>query len=442
MERPYRASPHAVQGEPPFTRRVTPAGGLVLSSAAMRRSLGLVAFALLATIPARADDTAPVTPPADTFCAARTGACLTPPYIGIVSAFPAEQAPLRAALEATETIVTPEHKFYVGILAGARVVLLRSGIGMVNAEAATRALVARFSLSAILFSGVAGSTANIGDVVVPEIWTDRTSATYPVAPALFAVAQTLAAPPVALEQCTPVPPDPPGGIVCMPQPLKIVFGGTGHTDDPFGGRALPCAPAAGPIFGCEGTLADTQPNAEDEETAVVARIAQEAGIPFLGFRGVSDGGGDPLNLGGFPSQFFAYYNISARNSASVTMAFLQAWVATDAGAESAAPRRRRGSSRTSIGAACQWTHAGDVACADAHGPTAVTASLTRACKLTAEGATDPGAAARAAKSWRKAATRMKTATARGLKAGCRQALADLLATREGATTGGALRLPR
>jgi nucleoside phosphorylase len=63
----------------------------------------------------------------------------------------------------------------------------------------------------------------------------------------------------------------------------------------------------------------------DEETAEVAKAARAAGVPFIGFRGVSDGGGDPLHLPGFPFQFFVYRQLSADNVAAVAVSFIQAW---------------------------------------------------------------------------------------------------------------------
>jgi hypothetical protein len=38
---------------------------------------------------------------------------------------------------------------------------------------------------------------------------------------------------------------------------------------------------------------------------------------------VSDGTGDPLNLPGFPAQFFAYYRLAGRNAAAATVALLE-----------------------------------------------------------------------------------------------------------------------
>jgi nucleoside phosphorylase len=61
------------------------------------------------------------------------------------------------------------------------------------------------------------------------------------------------------------------------------------------------------------------------ETAAVARVAAEKHVPFIAFRALSDGKGDPLNLPGFPFQFFVYRQISADNAGAVELAFLAAW---------------------------------------------------------------------------------------------------------------------
>src|SRR5262249_57892169 len=218
----------------------------------------------------------------------------------------------------TGTIATEDRVYHVGTLAGARVVLVRLGIGLVNAATTTHAVLDCFDIRAIVFSGVAGSDLNIGDVAVPLEWSDG-MATYPAGADLFAVARTITSPPVVLEQCTPVPPDPPGPMVCLDHAPKIVAGGEGVSEDPFGGSAFPCMPGQGPVFGCDEALvaspavipAASVPDATDMETAAVARVAHDAGIPYVGFRGVSDGPGDPLGLPGFPAQFFAYSKLSA-----------------------------------------------------------------------------------------------------------------------------------
>jgi nucleoside phosphorylase len=386
--------------------------------------------------------------PADPLCAVRVGACAPGPYVAVLSAFPAELEPLLAATQVTETVALGERTAYVGILAGARVVLVRSGIGFVNATTTAIEILDRFPIAAFVFSGVAGSRLDIGDVAVPAEWTDGTDV-FPVAPPLLDIAATLASPPVALEQCTPVPPDPPGAIVCLHRSPRIVVGGRGESGDPFDGRPFPCTPGAGPVFGCapsiigpaltpEASAAEAiGPDATDMESAAVARVALDAGIPFIAVRGVSDGGGDPLGLPGFPAQFFAYYRLAANNAAAVTMALLEAWSRTERNIAARPPGERPGPPRPRIAAACAWARAADPVCGDSRVPGDATRRVARACRLEARAAsteTAPTQAERAAqrarKEWRKAEMRIESRAGRGLAPDCRVALATALTERE------------
>ncbi len=59
--------------------------------------------------------------------------------------------------------------FYEGILAGKKVVVVRSGIGKVNAGICAQILADVFSVDAIINTGIAGSlnkNINIGDIVL------------------------------------------------------------------------------------------------------------------------------------------------------------------------------------------------------------------------------------------------------------------------------------
>jgi nucleoside phosphorylase len=57
----------------------------------------------------------------------------------------------------------------------------------------------------------------------------------------------------------------------------------------------------------------------------VGTVVNAHGVPFIGFRGISDGTADPLMLPGFPSQFFVYTQLAANNSAKVLQAFVKAY---------------------------------------------------------------------------------------------------------------------
>jgi hypothetical protein len=286
---------------------------------------------------------------------------------------PVELSPLLTQEKVHKTIVINDRAFYQGRLRGHRVVLALTGIGPVNARSTTKEALANLrcrrgarKIHQVLFSGVAGGDF-IGNVTVPTRWTkDAGKHFYGVDHRLLRIARRVAhhQARVHLEQKTPVG-DPLCACVTDPDALntvsvthkpRIEIGGKGQTTDPFSGEALPCVPGGGDVFGCDpcpkdkrlsqeaadkgeklakfakpsfltGYFASSSEGkgyvAEDEETAAVDAVAHHHHVPFLGFRAVSDGGGDPLGLPGFPAQFFVYYRLAARNVAATTMAFVE-----------------------------------------------------------------------------------------------------------------------
>ena len=294
----------------------------------------------------------------------------------VLSAYPAEIDKLlnEAAISVTDSVVIDGRSFFVGSLMGNDVVMALTGIGLVNAERTTRTAIDNFrcgsetAISGIVFSGVAGGATFIGDVTVPDRWTIDDGATWmPVDPAMLATVQAIEdAGTVELADMVPLGDPACVGIdpllirtITMPNAPQFIVGGNGKSADSFGGRAFPCIPGGGNVFGCEPcrtpvpTLPDpvrfaqaalpfadpdfftgyfrsptpptTEYTAEDMETAAVAVVATEQGIPFIAFRSMSDGMGDPLNLPGFPFQFFVYQQLAAENAAIVSLAFLEAW---------------------------------------------------------------------------------------------------------------------
>ena len=284
----------------------------------------------------------------------------------VLSAFPAELDSLLRHATVSDTVVIEGRSFMLGELAGNEVILALTGIGLVNAENATRAALGAFTVSGVVFSGVSGTRFRIGDVMVPARWTEDGGETWiGVSEEMLGVAED-AADAAALARCAPAGDPACIGVeaglvelVCLAYQPEIIFGGDGRSSDPFGGREFPCVPLGGDVFGCEACLAPNPPlpdaagflenavpfidpallqdfadwsgeatsglDVDDMETATVARVAAESGLPFIGFRAASDGQGDPLALPGFPVQFFAYRQLAADNAAAVTIAFLEAW---------------------------------------------------------------------------------------------------------------------
>ena len=89
--------------------------------------------------------------------------------IGIIGAMEVEVAILKEKMEDVRIIKKASMDFYEGILAGKKVVIVRSGIGKVNAGICAQILADVFSVDAIINTGIAGSlnkNINIGDIVL------------------------------------------------------------------------------------------------------------------------------------------------------------------------------------------------------------------------------------------------------------------------------------
>lgn len=89
--------------------------------------------------------------------------------IGIIGAMEEEVEALRQKLEGCEKRTRASMDFYSGRLKGQEAVIVRSGIGKVNAGICTQILADLFQVDAVINTGIAGSLQakiNIGDVVV------------------------------------------------------------------------------------------------------------------------------------------------------------------------------------------------------------------------------------------------------------------------------------
>ena len=89
--------------------------------------------------------------------------------IGIIGAMEVEVAILKEKMEDVRIIKKASMDFYEGILVGKKVVVVRSGIGKVNAGICAQILADVFSVDAIINTGIAGSlnkNINIGDIVL------------------------------------------------------------------------------------------------------------------------------------------------------------------------------------------------------------------------------------------------------------------------------------
>lgn len=89
--------------------------------------------------------------------------------IGIIGAMEEEVAQLKEHMQVEEIFTKASMDFYRGTLNGKDVVVVRSGIGKVNAGICTQILADVFQVDAIINTGIAGSLQaeiNIGDLVI------------------------------------------------------------------------------------------------------------------------------------------------------------------------------------------------------------------------------------------------------------------------------------
>ncbi|HEV7576227.1 MAG TPA: 5'-methylthioadenosine/S-adenosylhomocysteine nucleosidase [Caldimonas sp.] len=107
--------------------------------------------------------------------AAAPRACLSDctPRIGVVSAFGAEAAILIRATRGARTWTINGNRFTTGTLRGNRVVIVLSGVSMINAAMTTQTLIDHFRIERLIMSGISGGidpAHHVGDVIVPETW--------------------------------------------------------------------------------------------------------------------------------------------------------------------------------------------------------------------------------------------------------------------------------
>jgi adenosylhomocysteine nucleosidase len=277
------------------------------------------------------------------------------PRIAVMSAFTPELQLLLTQTETLEVYSINGIEFTTGTLAGNDVVLLLSGVSMVNAAMNTQLLFDNFNVTHLVFSGIAGGVnpeLNIGDVTVPAQWAQylesyfgremedgsfqippwadqpfpnygmifpqtinvRTEAVpegaeyfwFPVDAEMLEVAQTVAGN-VELAQC-------PSDDVCLENAPQIVVGGNGVSGQVFVDNAAFREYTFETFDGV---------NVLDMESASSAMVAFANDIPFVAFRSLSDlaGGGPGEN------EIGVFFQVAADNSATVVIAFLEEWAA-------------------------------------------------------------------------------------------------------------------
>ena len=92
-----------------------------------------------------------------------------PKAIGIIGAMAAETALLIARMTKTETVTVAGADYHCGVLEGVPAVVVQCGIGKVYAAIAAQIMIDRFSVGAIINTGIAGGVKSglaVGDLVL------------------------------------------------------------------------------------------------------------------------------------------------------------------------------------------------------------------------------------------------------------------------------------
>lgn len=248
--------------------------------------------------------------------------------------------------------------YLTGTLEGKPVLLMQSGVSMVNAAMNTQLVLDHFTVKRIVFSGIAGGVdpgLTIGDVIVAENWgqylevnfarkadegwkspepvdpeapvnwnfmyprgtrvgnadeAPKRHYTFRMDPQLLDIARQIA-PTITMERC--VPPSPhqlPDTELCLHKVPKVVVGGTGVSAGVFADNAQ---------FR-EYLYHAWKARVLDMESAAVAQVAYANQVPTIIFRSLSDlaGGDREKNMED------TFEHLASVNSAHVVRAFLAA----------------------------------------------------------------------------------------------------------------------
>ncbi len=313
--------------------------------------LGLIAALLAIAAPAQAQ-----TPPQ---------ALDTIPRTVVMTAFSPEWDALVKSVEAPTEYRINGRTLVTGTMAGKPVLLMQSGVSMVNAAMNTQIVLDRFKVRRIVFSGIAGGVdpaLSIGDVIVADRWAQYLEVSFArktekgwvtpepvdagapanfgmmfprgvrvgnaaepatrhydlaVDPALLDLARKVGAG-IALRRCVVAATNYPvaaatesnSSSACLAHTPKLVVGGTGVSAGVFADNA-----------GFRDYLFTAwQARVLDMESAAVMQVAYANQVPAIVFRSLSDlAGGD---AGG--NQMTTFMALASVNSADVVRAFVTA----------------------------------------------------------------------------------------------------------------------
>ena len=227
--------------------------------------------------------------------------------VGIIGAMDEEVELLKNSQQGREDTTIAGYSFFTGTLHGHQVVLLKSGIGKVNAAIGTALLLQEFKPDCVINTGSAGGfdpALNVGDVVISsEVRHHDVDVTVfgyepgqvPGQPAAFLPDELLAK---TAEQC-----------IAHMEGIQTVRGliatGDAFMNDP---QRVERTRETFP-----------QMKAVEMEAAAIAQTCVQFQVPFLVIRSLSDIAGKESNI-----SFEEYLPVAGKNSAQMIMAIVDA----------------------------------------------------------------------------------------------------------------------
>ena len=227
--------------------------------------------------------------------------------IAIVSAMREELAAVLALMPDEHMQVVAGREFWLGRLHGRQVVAVLSRIGKVAAATTATALVERFGVGRIIFTGVAGGLGpgvNVGDLVVADAFLQHDLDASPIFPKYE----------VPLYGLNRFPADPELSAQLARAALRALPGVTVHRGLVVSGDRFVSTTAES-----QALLRDLpQALAVEMEGAAIAQVCHDYGVAFAAVRTVSDRADDAAHR-----DFTRFVQeVASRHSAAIVDAFL------------------------------------------------------------------------------------------------------------------------
>lgn len=205
--------------------------------------------------------------------------------IGIIGAMEEEVAILKEKMSEVTVLEKAGMEFFKGILGGQPVVVVRSGIGKVNAGICTQILADVFQVNAVINTGIAGSLKaeiNIGDIVLStdtmQHDVDAREFGYEIGQVPRMDTRTFPADnrlrETALQVCRKVNPE-----------IQVFQGRVASGDQFVADKETK-----------EKIIANTQAYCTEMEGAAIGQAAYLNGIPYLVIRAISDKADDSAHM--------------------------------------------------------------------------------------------------------------------------------------------------